>query len=66
MRFPAQHLDCSDCDQSFQFSSEDQGLSHELGYDRPRRCPACRRALENSRLSYLSKPSLRNASSQPS
>jgi len=51
MHFPVRHLDCCDCDQSFLFSSEDQGLSAELGYDQPTRCPACRRALETLRRS---------------
>lgn len=54
MGFQARHLDCSDCDQSFPFTSEDQSLSHELGYEQPRRCPRCRRALEKSRRSIPS------------
>ncbi|TMG03435.1 MAG: cytochrome C551 [Chloroflexi bacterium] len=50
MGFQARDLDCCDCDQLFAFSREDQGLCHELGYEQPRRCPACRRALESSRI----------------
>jgi Probable zinc-ribbon domain len=51
MSFQARDLDCCDCDQSFPFSSVEQGLFHELGYEQPRRCPACRRSLEKSRIS---------------
>jgi hypothetical protein len=51
MHFQARDLDCCDCDQSFAFSSDEQGLSHELGYEQPRRCPACQRSLEKSRIS---------------
>jgi hypothetical protein len=45
----ARSLDCLDCQQSFPFSSEQQGLCAELGFDDPNRCPGCRRALENLR-----------------
>jgi len=51
MGFQTKHLDCCDCDQSFLFSREDQTLGAELGYDKPSRCPACRRALETLRRS---------------
>jgi len=40
------HLDCCDCSQPFPFSIAQQALYAELGYDQPRRCPTCRRALE--------------------
>ncbi|TMB70933.1 MAG: hypothetical protein E6J43_00605 [Chloroflexi bacterium] len=51
VRFQARHPDRCDCDQSVLFSSKDQGLSAELGYDQPTRCPTCRRALETLRSS---------------
>jgi hypothetical protein len=49
MRFPARHLDCSNCGRLFPFTSEEQSLSHELGYERPKRCMVCRQALEDLR-----------------
>ena len=49
MGFQAKSLNCLDCKQLFPFSSEEQGLCAELGYDQPGRCPGCRRSLEKSR-----------------
>lgn len=49
MAYQARNLDCCDCNLSFPFSSDQQRLCAELGYERPRRCPSCRRALEKSR-----------------
>jgi hypothetical protein len=45
----AKSIDCSDCEQSFPFSVEQQGLCDELGFEDPRRCPGCHMALDNSR-----------------
>jgi hypothetical protein len=52
MGYLARDLDCWDCDQSFRFSVEEQGLGAELGFDDPRRCRSCRRSLENSRRAF--------------
>ena len=49
MRFPARFIDCSDCQRPFPFSTEDQSLAAELGFEQPRRCLRCRRALESTR-----------------
>ena len=42
-------LDCCDCDQSFPFSIAQQHLYAAMGYDQPKRCPACKRSIEKSR-----------------
>ncbi len=39
-----QQLTCSDCGQTFTFSSEDQEFFRERGYSTPKRCKACRQA----------------------
>jgi hypothetical protein len=50
MAYDSSFLDCTDCGQPFPFSIAQQALYAELGYEWPRRCPNCRRSLENSRL----------------
>jgi CxxC-x17-CxxC domain-containing protein len=42
-----QQLMCSDCGQSFTFTTEDQAFFRERGYSAPKRCKACRRAKKN-------------------
>jgi len=42
-----QHLQCSDCGQSFTFTSEDQEFFRDRGYSAPKRCKACRAAKKN-------------------
>lgn len=49
MSYQDKNIPCSDCTRSFIFSAEEQGLSGELGYDEPKRCPACRLSLEYAR-----------------
>lgn len=49
MSFQDKNLTCSDCSRSFVFSADEQGLSGELGYDRPRRCRTCARSRERAR-----------------
>lgn len=49
MRYEATYLDCCDCSQPFPFSTAQQALYAELGYDEPGRCPGCRRSLEKAR-----------------
>ncbi len=39
-----QELMCSDCGQSFTFTSEDQAFFNERGYSTPKRCKQCRQA----------------------
>ena len=39
-----QELMCSDCGQSFNFSTEDQAFFNERGYSTPKRCKQCRQA----------------------
>lgn len=40
-------LTCSDCGQTFTFTSADQAFFQERGYSTPRRCRACRQARKN-------------------
>jgi CxxC-x17-CxxC domain-containing protein len=40
-------LTCSDCGQSFTFTSEDQAFFQERGYSVPKRCKPCRQAKKN-------------------
>ncbi len=49
MSYQDKNLTCSDCHRSFAFSAEDQQLSGELGYDRPKRCLPCWGAREDRR-----------------
>ena len=49
MSFQDKTLTCSDCSRSFVFSAVQQGLSGELGYDRPTRCRSCGRSRELAR-----------------
>jgi predicted amidophosphoribosyltransferase len=49
MGYQPKNLNCHDCEQFFPFSTEEQRLCAELGYEQPRRCPSCRRSLERSR-----------------
>ena len=42
-----QQLLCSDCGQSFTFTSEDQDFFRDRGYSAPKRCKACRQAKKN-------------------
>ena len=49
MSFQNKNLTCCDCGRSFAFSVDDQQLSGELGYDRPRRCRSCWGAREDRR-----------------
>ena len=38
-------LSCSECDQAFTFTADDQAYHAEKGYtNEPRRCPSCRQA----------------------
>jgi len=39
-----QELLCSDCGQSFSFTTEDQAFFTERGYSAPKRCKQCRQA----------------------
>ncbi|TMG04355.1 MAG: hypothetical protein E6I03_01430 [Chloroflexi bacterium] len=49
MPHESRFLDCCDCDQSFPFSIAQQRLYAAMGYDQPKRCPACKRSIEKSR-----------------
>ena len=49
MGYLARNLDCRDCSHPFLYSTEEQGLAAELGFDKPRLCPGCRRSLEGLR-----------------
>jgi hypothetical protein len=49
MSYRDKNLTCSDCHRPFTFSAEDQGLSGELGYDRPVCCGTCRSSRETTR-----------------
>lgn len=49
MSYSDKTLICSDCSGAFMFSAEAQGLSGELGYDQPARCPSCRAVTETAR-----------------
>lgn len=42
-----QQLQCSDCGQSFTFTSEDQEFFRDRGYSAPKRCKPCRQAKKN-------------------
>ena len=42
-----QELTCSDCGQTFTFTSEDQDFFRERGYSTPKRCKNCRQAKKN-------------------
>lgn len=37
------HLQCVQCDAEFTISEEDLERYHQMGFDLPQRCPACRR-----------------------
>ena len=52
MGYLARNLDCCDCNLSFAFSVDEQGLSAELGFENPRRCRSCRSSLEDSRRAF--------------
>jgi CxxC-x17-CxxC domain-containing protein len=40
-------LTCSDCAQTFTFTSDDQQFFRERGYSTPKRCKPCRQAKKN-------------------
>ncbi|HEY5639402.1 MAG TPA: zinc-ribbon domain containing protein [Dehalococcoidia bacterium] len=42
--YRSKSLPCPDCSHSFDFTVAEQALCHELGYEQPVRCRACRRA----------------------
>jgi CxxC-x17-CxxC domain-containing protein len=45
MSFQDKTLECSDCDNTFTFSAEEQEQFQSRGYtNEPRRCPECRQA----------------------
>ena len=52
MAYLARNLDCWDCNQSFAFSAQEQGVGAELGFDDPKRCRSCRRSLEDARRAF--------------
>jgi len=52
MGYLARNLACSDCNLSFAFSVDEQGLGAELGFENPRRCRSCRSSLEDSRRAF--------------
>ena len=52
MRYLHRDLDCCDCNLSFAFSVDEQGLGAELGFENPRRCRSCRSSLEDSRRAF--------------
>ena len=52
MAYLARNVDCWDCNQSFLFTVQEQGLGAELGFDDPKRCRSCRRSLEDSRRAF--------------
>ena len=52
MGYLARNLDCCDCNLSFAFSVDEQGLGAELGFENPRRCRSCRSSLEDSRRAF--------------
>jgi hypothetical protein len=49
MSYEDKRLNCPDCNISFVFSAEAQGLSDELGHGAPIRCRSCRQSLDNRR-----------------
>jgi hypothetical protein len=52
MGYLARNLACSDCNLSFAFSVDEQGLGAELGFENPRRCGSCRNSLEDRRRAF--------------
>jgi len=52
MGFLHRSLACCDCNLSFAFSVDEQGLGAELGFENPRRCRSCRSSLEDSRRAF--------------
>ena len=52
MRYLHRDLDCCDCNLSFAFSVDEQGLGAELGFENPRRCRSCRSSLEVLRRAF--------------
>ena len=52
MGYLVRSLDCCDCNVSFAFSVDEQGLGAELGFENPRRCRSCRSSLEDSRRAF--------------
>ena len=50
MGFEDKSLQCSDCEATFTFSSEEQELFASRGYtNEPKRCPSCRQARKANR-----------------
>jgi CxxC-x17-CxxC domain-containing protein len=50
MSFQDKSLQCSDCDTTFTFSTEDQAFYQSKGYtNEPKRCPECRQARKSQR-----------------
>ena len=50
MSYQDKTLTCSDCNNSFTFSAEDQEFFHSKGYvNEPKRCPSCRQARKAER-----------------
>ena len=52
MAYLARNLACCDCNLSFTFSVEEQGVGAELGFENPRRCRSCRSSLEDRRRAF--------------
>jgi len=52
MGYLHRNLACCDCNLSFAFSVDEQGLGAELGFENPRRCRSCRSSLEVSRRAF--------------
>ncbi|OGO00744.1 MAG: zinc-binding protein [Chloroflexi bacterium RBG_13_52_12] len=52
MSFEDKTLTCSDCNNSFTFSAEEQEQFQQRGYtNEPKRCPECRQARKSDRFS---------------
>ena len=52
MSFEDKTLTCSDCNNSFTFSAEEQEQFQQRGYtNEPKRCPDCRQARKSDRFS---------------
>ena len=50
MSFEDKTLTCTDCENSFTFTAEEQELFQSRGYvNEPKRCPSCRQARKASR-----------------
>jgi CxxC-x17-CxxC domain-containing protein len=50
MSFQDKTLECSDCGDTFTFSTEEQELFQSRGYtNEPKRCPECRQARKSAR-----------------